>query len=162
VTGVPDAVSSWGWWGVYAFLFVVVFLRAQATYWLGRGVVAGALHTRWRGRFEGPMMQRAHAYLERYGPFGVPVSFLTVGFQTAVIAAAGLTRMRYGVYTLVMIPGCLAWAAMYTALGAAAVRLIETFTWWFAAALLLAVAVGVAVALIRRRRNGDSSARTPR
>jgi membrane protein DedA with SNARE-associated domain len=162
VTGVPDAVSSWGWWAVYAFLFGVVFLRAQATYWVGRGVVSGALHTRWRRRFEGPMMQRAHAYLERFGPFGVPVSFLTVGFQTAVNAAAGIGRMRYGVYTLVMIPGCLAWAALYTALGAAAVRLCEAFAWWSAAALLLAVAVGVVVALTRRRRSGDSSARTPR
>ena len=162
MTGVPDAVSSWGWWAIYAFLFVVVFLRAQATYWLARGVVSGALHTRWRRRFEGPTMQRAQAYLERFGPIGVPVSFLTVGFQTAVIAAAGITRMRFGVFTLAMIPGCLAWAALYTALGAAAVKLFETFTWWFAAALLLAIAVGVVVALTRRRRSGDSSARTLR
>lgn len=152
MTGVPDAISSWGWWAVFAFLFVVVFLRAQGTYWLGRGVVSGALHTRWRGRFEGPMMQRAHAYLERFGPFGVPASFLTVGFQTAVNAAAGVGRMRYGVYTLAMIPGCLAWAGIYTALGVAAAHLIQTFTWWFGAALLLAIVVGVVLAIRRRRR----------
>jgi membrane protein DedA with SNARE-associated domain len=162
MTGVPDAISAWGWWAAYAFLFFVVFLRAQGTYWLGRGVVSGALHTRWGRRFEGPTMQRAHAFLERFGPFGVPVSFLTVGFQTAVNAAAGIGRMRYGVYTLAMIPGCLAWAAIYTALGAAALRLFQTFTWWFAAALLLAIVAAIAVALTRRRRSGDSSARTPR
>ncbi len=162
MTGVPDAISSWGWWAAYVFLFFVVFFRAQGTYWLGRGVVSGALHTRWRKRFEGPMMQRAHAYLEKYGPFGVPVSFLTVGFQTAVNAAAGIGRMRYGVYTLAMIPGCLAWAGLYTALGAAALRLFETFTWWFAGAVLLAIAIGVAAALVRRHRRGDSAAGTPR
>ncbi len=152
MTGVPDAISSWGWWAVFAFLVVVVFLRAQATYWLGRGVVSGALRTRWRRRFEGPTMQRAHAFLERFGPFGVPASFLTVGFQTAVNAAAGVTRMRYGLYTLAMIPGCLAWAALYTGLGAAATTLFRAFTWWFVGALVVAIAVGVVIAMRRRRR----------
>ena len=31
----------------FAVLFGIVLLRAQATYWLGRGVTAGVLHTRW-------------------------------------------------------------------------------------------------------------------
>ena len=31
----------------FAVLFCIVLLRAQATYWLGRGVTAGVLHTRW-------------------------------------------------------------------------------------------------------------------
>ena len=29
-----------------AALLLIVLLRAQATYWIGRGVIAGALHTR--------------------------------------------------------------------------------------------------------------------
>jgi len=45
VTGVPDAISSWGWWAAYAFLFVVVFLRAQGTSWPDRGVFSGACGT---------------------------------------------------------------------------------------------------------------------
>lgn len=160
MAGVPDAIASVGWWAAFLFLFGVVFLRAQATYWIGRGAVAGALHTRMRRAVESDGMARAHAYLERWGPWGVPVSFLTIGFQTAVNAAAGVGRMRYGVYTLAMIPGCAAWAAIYTALGAAALNLFRNFTWWFAGALVLAVVVGWVV--IRRRRTAGSSARTPR
>jgi membrane protein DedA with SNARE-associated domain len=53
-----------------------------------------------------------------------------------------------------MIPGCLAWAGIYTAVGAAATTLFRTFTWWFVGALLLALVVGVVLA-IRRRRGRD-------
>ncbi len=63
-----------------------------------------------------------------------------------VNAAAGFARMRWDVYTLAMIPGCLAWAvALHGARRRGRAALFQTFTWWFAAALLLAVAVGVAV-----------------
>ena len=51
------------------------------------------------------------AYLERWGFIGIPASFLTVGFQTMVNAAAGFIRMRWDLYTVAMIPGCIAWAA---------------------------------------------------
>jgi membrane protein DedA with SNARE-associated domain len=159
---VPSWASSHGWWAAFVFLFFVVFFRAQGTYWLGRGVASGALKTRLRAKFEGPTMTRAHAFLEKWGPVGVPVSFLTIGFQTAVQAAAGLGRMRAAVYTLAMIPGCIAWAAIYTALGATAVDLYRNLTWGFAAVLTVAVVGLVAFVVIRRRRNAGSAVRTPR
>ncbi len=164
MAGVPDFIADGPLWGLFIFLLIVVFLRAQATYWLGRAVRAGLLSSRWRTRFDGPGMDRAHAYLERWGPIGIPVSFLTIGFQTLVNAAAGFAKMRWPLYTIAMIPGCLAWAAAYTLVGlslwAGALRLGQESPWLLAGVLALLAAV-VAVA-IRLRRNAGSSARTPR
>ena len=157
--GIPSFVDNAGWTAVYVFLFFVVFTRAQGTYWLGRAAVAGLLHTKWSDRFTGEGMGRAHAFLERWGPIGVPLSFLTIGFQTMVLATAGFTRMRATLFTAVMIPGCLAWAAIYTALGAAAVTLIAKFSWYAAIGL---IAIAAAVAVIVRRRSAATAARIPR
>ena len=164
MAGVPDFIADGPLWGLFIFLLIVVFLRAQATYWLGRGVRAGLLSSRWHTRFEGPGMDRANAYLERWGPIGIPVSFLTVGFQTLVNAAAGFARMRWPLYTVAMIPGCLAWAAVYTLVGlslwAGAVRLGQESPWLLAGVLALLAAV-VALA-IRLRRTAVGASRTPR
>jgi membrane protein DedA with SNARE-associated domain len=159
---IPQGIFNIGWWAVFVFLFAVVFLEAQATYWIGRGVVAGALKTRWRRRFEGPGMNRAHRALERWGPVAVPVSFVTVGLRSGVQAAAGFARMRYATYTLVMLPGCAAWAALYTAIAVAVSAFAQGFVWWATLLLSVALAAGIVVLVIRRRRSGDSSARTPR
>lgn len=104
-----------------AFLFCVVFFRAQGTYWLGRAAAHGALSSsgrdgvrgclaRW---FDGPAPRRGAALLNRWGLFIIPLCFLTVGIQTAVNAGAGLVRMPWRTYTIAMLPGCLAWALMY-------------------------------------------------
>ena len=70
-------------------LFLIVLLRAQATYWIGRGVVAGALRTRFADKLTGPRTTRAIELLNRWGPPVVTVSFLTVGFQTVANARGG-------------------------------------------------------------------------
>jgi len=123
VAGVPSFISDGPWLGVFLFLLGVVFFRAQGTYWLGRWVrgradAATALSpdsrgARWTRRFSGPGMDKAGAFLDKWGFIGVPVSFLTIGFQTMVNASAGYSRMRWDLYTLAMIPGCIAWATIY-------------------------------------------------
>ena len=73
----------------FGALFVIVMLRANATYWLGRGAAAGG--RRWR-KSEGegsPAWQRARALVNRWGPIAVVLCFFTVGIQTAVNATAG-------------------------------------------------------------------------
>lgn len=116
----------------FGFFFGVVFCRAQGTYWLGRAAAMGALSGkdstgirgvvgRW---FNGPVPRKGIQILDRWGLIIIPLCFLTVGIQTAVNAAAGLVNMRWVKYTLLMIPGCVAWALLY-ALGVAAL--------WFAA-----------------------------
>jgi membrane protein DedA with SNARE-associated domain len=143
----------------FAVLFGIVLLRAQATYWLGRGVTAGVLHTRWADRITGPRTTKAIASLNRYGPPLVTVSFLTIGFQTVVNAAAGLIRMPWVRYTIAMLIGCVAWALIYATVGFAAVEagiaLATHSPWMLVAVVLLVVAVVVAIVIARRRRSAE-------
>jgi membrane protein DedA with SNARE-associated domain len=140
----------------FAVLLGIVFLRAQATYWAGRGVVTGAMHTRLADRLGTPRMTRAIGALNRWGLPVVTISFLTVGFQTVVNAGAGLTRMRWGRYTLAMLPGCAAWAAIYATVGLAAVTAWLTLNpgpRWAAVAIVMVLAAGIVTAVIVRRRH---------
>ncbi len=106
---------------LFFFLFCVVLVRAQSTYWLGRAAARGALAASGRAGvlgaiarwFEGPVPRRGAALLDKWGLLLIPLCFLTVGVQTAVNAGAGLVRMKWRTYTLAMLPGCVAWALLY-------------------------------------------------
>jgi membrane protein DedA with SNARE-associated domain len=171
VAGVPGFVEHLGWWAVFVFLVGVVFARAQGTYWLGRWArrgteaTAASAHPRAASmarKLSGPGADRARRYLERWGFLGIPASFLTVGFQTMVNASAGFIRMRWDLYTVAMIPGCLAWAAIYTLVTFSLVQA------WTRSPVLLVVGVvtvagliAAAFAITRLRRSAGSSVRIP-
>ncbi len=170
MAGVPSFISDGPWLGLFFFLLGVVFLRAQGTYWLGRWVrdraetasqrAPDARGSRWVRRFSGPRMDRAGAFLDRWGFIGVPVSFLTIGFQTMVNASAGYGRMRWDLYTVAMIPGCIAWAMLYAALGLTIYSAFVAAPWLSLA--VLAALIALAFGLTRLRRNAGSVAHTPR
>lgn len=102
----------------FATLFVIVMLRANATYWLGRGALRGGkLSARLAHRLEGPVMQRAHRLSARYGVIAVPLSFLTVGVQTAINFSAGFTEMPLRRYLPAVTVGCVLWALLYSTVG---------------------------------------------
>lgn len=139
---------------VYAFLLVVVFVRAQSTYWVGRAVAAGALRSRWERYVGGPRVRRATDVIDRWGLAVIPLSFLTIGFQTAVNAGAGLLRIRWFRYTLAMLPGCAVWAAIYAVGGLATFEAGVTLAARSPAALVafvLAMALLVAAVTLRMR-----------
>jgi len=172
MAGVPSSLADGPWWWLFCFLLAVVFLRAQATYWLGRWLrnglsprpdadeapVAGPSErrARWAARFSGPAWERAQRFLDRWGFVGVPLSFLTVGFQTMVNAAAGFGRMRWDLYTLAMIPGCAAWAAIYSVAGFSLVAAWNASPIAVIAVLAGVVVVAGALSLLRRRRRPAS------
>jgi membrane protein DedA with SNARE-associated domain len=143
--------------GVVGVLFVIVLLRAQGTYWLGRGIAAGSVRSplgrRLGARLSGPGLGRAVALLHRWGPIAVTLSFFTVGLQTMVNGAAGLTRMPFLRYTLAMVPGCVAWAFIYATVGLtafyAAVSAAAGSPWALLA--VVGAAAGVVWAVRRRR-----------
>lgn len=157
----PDWASS----GVplFTFLFFVVFIRAQGTYWLGRaaavGVLAGKDHEGVRGRlaawFNGPVPARGARLLERWGLIIIPLCFLTVGVQTAVNAGSGVLGMKWRTYTLAMIPGCIAWSAMYglgmMAVWMAVLGAVAGSPW--AWALIAVIAAGLGTHVMWRRRH---------
>lgn len=142
-------------------LMVIVFCRAQATYWLGRLARAGANRTRLSRYLEGGRGNRATQLLDRYGLPAITLSFLTVGLQTAINATAGVLGIRWPRYTVAMLPGCLAWALIYATVGFAALEAWvalaahSPYAPWIA--VLVVVAVVVAVVLIRRRRRAQTS-----
>jgi membrane protein DedA with SNARE-associated domain len=151
----PAFLDELGFVELLAALFVIVLVRAQATYWVARAVVTGAASRRWGRWLESPALTRASALLARYGAPAVTVSFLTVGLQTMINAAAGAARMRFGVYLLAMLPGCAAWALIYATVGFALLWAVigaaAGSPLGVAVLVALAAAVVAAVLLLRRR-----------
>ena len=93
IDSMVPAFAREGIW-LFVFLFVVVFFRAQATYWLARGAASGAVlatgrqgflgaMARW---FDGPVPRKGAAMLDKWGIIAIPLCFLTVGIQTAINA----------------------------------------------------------------------------
>ncbi|GAA3988309.1 DedA family protein [Thermobifida alba] len=152
-------------WVVYLSLLGIVFARAQATYWLGRGLGAGVHRSR-IGRRIGPRLARAENLINRFGPPAVTLCFLTVGVQTAVNLASGAMRMRFTRYLAAMFPGCLAWAAIYSLGGMAVLAawwgLFLHSPWLAAAATVLVLAAAAAFVAWRRRRPPEEPAGTGR
>lgn len=111
-----DEIRSWPFLWAWLVLFAIVLLRAGATYALGRLVAAGVVR-RWQ---PGERAQRAVDRVHRWGPPVVALSFLTVGAQSAVNAAAGLARMPVSRYLLGLVPGAAIWATVWSTVGFAA------------------------------------------
>ena len=100
-------------------------------------------------------MTRAIEALNRWGLPVVTVWFLTIGFQTVVNAAAGLIRMPWLRYTLAMLVGCAAWAAIYATVGIAAfeasLALAAGSPWALGAVLVAILGVVITVVVLRGR-----------
>lgn len=147
-----------------AALFAIVMIRVNVTYWIGRGAVAGFAHTRFGSSLERPKAARAQALIQRWGPYAVVLSFLTIGLQTAINLAAGAARMPMCRYLPAAIGGSVIWALLYATIGLAALEA------WLAVAAASPVGAGLAVAAaaaivvwvvtIRRRRAATKSADT--
>lgn len=125
---------------IVAGLFVVVMLRANGTYWLGRLINRGAQRTRAARTMASPGYQRAVDKLNQWGPPVVSVSFLTIGFQTLVNLAAGATRMPLSRYLPAVTVGCVMWAFLYGTVGTAGIEALGTL---WARSPVAAVVVGV-------------------
>lgn len=139
------------------FLYVVIWLRAGSTYALGRGARRVARRGRIAAFLESPRVERATEIVNRWGAPVVALSFLTVGFQTAVNAAAGLTGMPLKRYLPALAIGGAAWAFIYATIGLVAFAAwLELFlrSPWAAVAVLVLVVVLIAVLLRHRRRAG--------
>jgi membrane protein DedA with SNARE-associated domain len=83
----------------------------------------------------------------------VTLSFLTVGFQTAVIAASGALRMPLTQFVPAAVVGSLVWAAVYTTVGFAVVEawLTGAVGPWLLLVVGIAAVVGAVTVLVARR-----------
>ena len=135
------------------FLYVVIWARAGGTYLLGRGARRAANRGRVKALLESPAVQRATVLVNRWGAWVVALSFLTVGFQTAANAAAGLTGMPARRYLPALAVGGLAWAVIYATVGLVAVAgWVELFLVSPAGAVAVLALLVLLVALVLRHR----------
>ncbi|SNU01401.1 membrane protein DedA, SNARE-associated domain [Ruaniaceae bacterium KH17] len=160
-----DFIHNGPFAAVYIFLLCVVFCRAQGTYWLGRWGAKLAIE---RVKPKSAFGQKAQAWLDsgasdsgiralhRWGLIVLPFSFLTVGFQTAVNAGAGLIRISWRKYTFAMFFGCLAWALIYSTIGfavwGAALSAAAGSPWGIAATVAFVSIFGATMWISRRRK----------
>ena len=149
---------------VVAALFVIVMLRANGTYWLGRAASAGARHTRLAKMMDSPGYLRATQRIDAYGPPVISLSFLTIGFQTLANLAAGATRMSQRHYLPAATIGSVMWAFLYATVGTVGVDLFGDL---YRQSPALAISSGVLVVAvvvvyfgwqIRRRARSGSAA----
>lgn len=138
--------GPWVW--VWIALFIIVFLRAGGTYLIGRAARAGMSRINPIQRvMASSVYQRAEQALARWGPPAVVVSFLTVGFQTAINLAAGVVRMRWYRYVPALLIGGAIWATIYTTIGSVSAAAIGiAYSRWPVATIGAAIVLAVALA----------------
>lgn len=137
-------------------LFVIVFFRANATYWVGRALAVGGQHSRFVSVLERPSYLRAANWIRNWGAPAVAVSFLTVGFQTMANLAAGVARMPLHRYLIAVFFGGIGWAVVYGTVGFVGITSFMKL-WEHSPALAIAlpctllVSVMIMVAIRRRK-----------
>lgn len=162
---IPVEVDT-SWLMAAGGLFVIVMLRANGTYWLGRLAARGARATRARRIMESPGYARAEERLNRWGAPLVTASFFTIGVQTLVNLAAGAIRMPLRRYLPAMTIGCVCWALIYSTVGFVGFEALGLL-WQRSPALAIALGAGLVAVLtafvvwrMRETRAGRSLAAT--
>lgn len=176
----PDFLAAMPYWLAVGVLSAMGLARGQMMYWLGRGVTEGALRTsRKHQRTEtvvrtGPLrrtmlwLDRGGAdpgirALHRWGLVMVPLSYVTVGFQSMVQAGAGILRISWWKYLLAQVPGAFVWGLFYATGG----FLVWTYLFsqarshpYRAAAVFVGLVALIAV-IVRYRRSHPKPASCP-
>ena len=156
-----EILSNFPFWGAWIFMYVLGTLRGQGTYWIGRGASSAVTHvgseeehdSKWaqiKAWLNSDRTKTGRTLVHKIGVVAVPLSYLTVGLQTAVLAAAGLVRIQWWKFTVAQIPGAIAWATIYSGVGLAGWRaVLAIFTGdGIVPAIVFVVLVAVVIAAI--------------
>ena len=136
-----------------AFMWVVGIVRTSIVYALGAlAAEGGARLDRIRKAMDSPLYRKARRLINRWGVIAVPLCFLTVGLQTAVIITTGFTKMPLRRWVPAMLVGTFMWACIYTTIGFAILAALGLEPWMFPLALAIVIAVMVIVTQLRERR----------
>ena len=136
-----------------AFMWVVGIVRTSIVYALGAlAAEGGARLDRIRKAMDSPLYRKARRLINRWGVIAVPLCFLTVGLQTAVIITTGFTKMPLRRWVPAMLVGTFMWACIYTTIGFAILAALGLEPWMFPLALALVIMVLVIVTQLRERR----------
>ena len=136
-----------------AFMWVVGIVRTSIVYALGAlAAEGGARFDRIRKAMDSPLYRKARRLINRWGVIAVPLCFLTVGLQTAVIITTGFTKMPLRRWVPAMLVGTFMWACIYTTIGFAILAALGLEPWMFPLALAIVITVLVIVTQLRERR----------
>ena len=136
-----------------AFMWVVGIVRTSIVYALGTlAAEGGARLDRIRKAMDSPLYRKARHLINRWGVIAVPLCFLTVGLQTAVIITTGFTKMPLRRWVPAMLVGTFIWACIYTTIGFAILAALGLEPWMFPLALAIVITVLVIVTQLRERR----------
>ena len=136
-----------------AFMWVVGIVRTSIVYALGAlAAEGGARLDRIRKAMDSPLYRKARRLINRWGVIAVPLCFLTVGLQTAVIITTGFTKMPLRRWVPAMLVGTFMWACIYTTIGFAILAALGLEPWMFPLALAIVITVLVIVTQRRERR----------
>ena len=136
-----------------AFMWVVGIVRTSIVYALGAlAAEGGARLDRIRKAMDSPLYRKARRLINRWGVIAVPLCFLTVGLQTAVIITTGFTKMPLRRWVPAMLVGTFMWACVYTTIGFAILAALGLEPWMFPLALAIVITVLVIAAQLRERR----------
>ena len=136
-----------------AFMWVVGIVRTSIVYALGAlAAEGGARLDRIRKAMDSPLYRKARRLINRWGVIAVPLCFLTVGLQTAVIITTGFTKMPLRRWVPAMVVGTFMWACIYTTIGFAILAALGLEPWMFPLALAIVITVLVIVTQLRERR----------
>ena len=134
-------------------MWVVGIVRTSIVYALGAlAAEGGARLDRIRKAMDSPLYRKARRLINRWGVVAVPLCFLTVGLQTAVIITTGFTKMPLRRWVPAMLVGTLMWACIYTSIGFAILAALGLEPWMFPLALAIVITVLVIVSQLRERR----------
>lgn len=134
-------------------MWVVGIVRTSIVYALGAlAAEGGARLDRIRKAMDSPLYRKARAFINRWGVIAVPLCFLTVGLQTAVIITTGFTKMPLRRWVPAMLLGTFIWACIYTTIGFAILAALGLEPWMFPLALAIVITVLVIVSQLRERR----------
>ena len=136
-----------------AFMWVVGIVRTSIVYAFGAlAAEGGARLDRIRKAMDSPLYRKARRLINRWGVIAVPLCFLTVGLQTAVIITIGFTKMPLRRWVPAMLVGTFMWACIYTTIGFAILAALGLEPWMFPLALAIVITVLVIVTQLRERR----------
>lgn len=106
------------WSAAIGFMWLVGIVRTSIVFSLGWLASTGSSRFhKIRYLMDHPLYRRAQFFVNRWGVLAVPVCFVTVGFQTAVILTTGFTRMPLTRWVPAMLVGTFLWGTIYATVG---------------------------------------------
>lgn len=121
-----DFIHQMPWVAVYIFFVFGAFVRGHVFYSISRFITDYSLKysapknkilRRFYDWQHSEQTQYGKSILQKWGLIAIPLAYITVGIQTFIFLAAGVIRMNRLYFAVAQIPGCLAWAAIYTTIG---------------------------------------------